>query len=439
MNKRVIRQKGKPLNLIELIAIAVGGMIGGGIFSILGISVEIIGNATVIAIAIGGVLAFVAAYSYAQLAIYYQDEGATYSFFKRTFPNSTLAASIIGWFVVFGYISTLALYAFTFSSYLSSVLPFEDGPGLRKIVAGLIIIIFMIINLVSVKGMGKIEDLLVYTKIIILLVISGFFIGKSDNSIINFPLFETDSSLILIFIVASITFVAFEGFQLTIHAFEEAENPKINVPRAIYISIFITLCLYLLLAFGSILTIPKQLMIQDKEYALASGATSILGPIGLSIIIAGALLATSSAINATLFGASRLMAIIARDGYFPLILSKRLKGHIPHYSIIVMGLTSYLFILTGSLESILEFGSITFIFISFLMAFANFKIHRKTNTKPGVAIVAMIILFFACVSIIYYEIVHDLKKVVYILSIYFLLLIAAWIYHKINKSKTIQQ
>ena len=349
MNKRVIRQKGKPLNLIELIAIAVGGMIGGGIFSILGISVEIIGNATVIAIVIGGVLAFVAAYSYVQLAIYYQDEGATYSFFKRTFPNSTLAASIIGWFVVFGFISTLALYAFTFSSYLCSVLPIEDGPGLRKIVAGLIIIIFVIINLVSVKGMGKIEDLLVYTKIILLLVISGFFIGKSENSIINFPLFETDSSLILIFIVASITFVSFEGFQLTINAFEEAEKPQINIPRAIYISIFITLCLYLLLAFGSILTIPKELMIQDKEYALASGATSILGPIGLSIIIAGALLATSSAINATLFGASRLMAIIARDGYFPLILSKRLKGHIPHYSIIVMGLTSYLFILTGSL------------------------------------------------------------------------------------------
>jgi len=132
MDKKIIRKRGKPLNLIELIAIAVGGMIGGGIFSILGVSVEIIGNATVVAILLGGVLAFVAAYSYAKLAIYYQDEGATYSFFKRTFPNSPLAASIIGWFVVFGYISTLALYAFTFSSYLSSVLPFEDGPGLRK-------------------------------------------------------------------------------------------------------------------------------------------------------------------------------------------------------------------------------------------------------------------------------------------------------------------
>jgi len=437
MDKKIIRKRGKPLNLIELIAIAVGGMIGGGIFSILGVSVEIIGNATVVAILLGGVLAFVAAYSYAKLAIYYQDEGATYSFFKRTFPNSPLAASIIGWFVVFGYISTLALYAFTFSSYLSSVLPFEDGPGLRKIVAGLIIFLFMTINLVSVKGMGKIEDLMVYSKIIILLIISGFFIGKSNNTFTNFSLFETESSLILIFIVASITFVAFEGFQLTIHAFEEAENPKINVPRAIYISIFITLCLYLLLAFGSILTIPKQLMIQDKEYALASGATSILGPIGLSIIIAGALLATSSAISATLFGASRLMAIIARDGYFPIILSKRVRGHIPHYAIIVMSFSSYLFILTGSLESILEFGSITFIFVSFLMAFANFKICNKTNTKPGIAIIAMILLFFACVSIFYYEIIHDLKRVVYIFSIYLLLAIAAWIYHKKNKSKTI--
>ena len=61
----------------------------------------------------GGALALLAAYSYVQLAMYFKDEGATYSFYKRSFPDSSFSASLIGWWVVFGYISTIALYAYT--------------------------------------------------------------------------------------------------------------------------------------------------------------------------------------------------------------------------------------------------------------------------------------------------------------------------------------
>jgi amino acid transporter len=93
MNK-LTRKRKKELGLGELIAIALGGMVGGGIFSILGIATENIGNATPVAILIGGFLALGAAYSYVKLALLYKDEGATYSFFKKTFPNSTLASSV---------------------------------------------------------------------------------------------------------------------------------------------------------------------------------------------------------------------------------------------------------------------------------------------------------------------------------------------------------
>ncbi len=139
-------QKEKQLGLIELIAIALGGMVGGGIFSILGVSVERIGNATPIAILIGGVLATFAAYSYIKLAQLYKDEGATYSFYKKSFPDSHFASSAIGWLITFGYISTLALYAFTFASYFCRLLPFEDNFWINRLVAGIIILIFAVIN-----------------------------------------------------------------------------------------------------------------------------------------------------------------------------------------------------------------------------------------------------------------------------------------------------
>ena len=119
-NNSIHRKRDKALGVPELIAIALGGMVGGGIFSILGVSVSMIGALTPVAIILGGILAALAAYSYIKMGVYYKDEGATYSFYKKTFPDSAFAVSLIGWWVIFGYISTLALYSYTFASYAIS-------------------------------------------------------------------------------------------------------------------------------------------------------------------------------------------------------------------------------------------------------------------------------------------------------------------------------
>jgi amino acid transporter len=429
MFKKNVNKNEKDLGLGELIAIALGGMVGGGIFSILGISVEQIGNATPLAFLIGGVLAFFAAYSYVKLALLYKDEGATYSFFKKTFPNSPFASSAIGWLVVFGYISTLALYAFTFSTYLGSLLPFDNLYWLNKLIAGGIILVFVIINVVSVKGMGKVEDWMVYTKLVLLLFISGLLASKGSIEHVT-PIFENNSSLINILIVSSITFVAFEGFQLVIHAYNEMDEPQKNIPRAIYTAIFIATVLYVILAIGALATIPKEEIIRDKEYALAAGATKILGPVGMFTVIFGALLATSSAISGTLFGASRLMAVIASDGYLPKIVSKRNKSNIPTNAIIVMAFFAFALILSGGLQIILEFGSITFIIVSFLMAYSNYIKRKETKTHVIPALITMFGLFLGGVLIFYFEFTENLLQLFYILVMYILLIIGAFIYAK---------
>lgn len=434
MLKKLSRKRKKELHLPELIAIALGGMVGGGIFAILGVSVESIGNATPVAFLIGGILAFFAAYSYVKLALLYKDEGATYSFFKKTFPNSPFSSSAIGWLVAFGYISTLALYAYTFSTYLGSILPFNDSYWSNKLIAGSIILFFAVINIVSVKGMGKIEDWMVYTKLILLLFISGLLAGKGHLE--NFtPIIESDTTLLSILIIASITFVAFEGFQLVIHAYDEMDDPQKNIPRAIYSSISIATILYVVLAIGALATIPKEIIIQDKEYALAAGAQEILGDFGMFIVIFGALLATSSAISGTLFGASRLIAVIAKDGFLPSKLSNRINGHIPNYAIITMSVFSFVLILSGGLQIILEFGSITFIIVSFLMAYANYKKRHETNTHIFPAITAMLGLLIGGILIFYFEFKENPHQLVYILLMYLLLIFGAYIYAKKNKKR----
>ena len=421
------RKRNKPLGVIELIAIALGGMIGGGIFSVLGVSVALIGVYTPIAFMLGGALAFLAAYSYVKLAVYYKDEGATYSFFKKTFPNSEFAASLVGWWITFGYISTLALYAYTFSSYAISGFEVADSEYFRKIVAGLIIFVFALINIWSVKGMGKIEDVMVYTKLFILALISFVFINNSKFSIPILMEQNNGFNIMNIAIVASLTFVAFEGFQLVIHAINEMENPRTNIPRAIYSSIFVTISIYVVIAIGAIMAIPFENIIQSQEYALASGAGEILGEWGAELVIIGAVLATSSAISGTLFGASRLMSVIANDGYFPKFLTKR-KNNIPIYSIVLMAIFAFILILLGDLKVILEFGSVTFLLVSILMAFANLKIHRLTNSSLILTIVAFLGLLAGTIIILYYEATTNGEQIYYIGALYAALTLLAYIF-----------
>jgi amino acid transporter len=418
------RKRNKNLGVPELVAIALGGMIGGGIFTVLGISVALIGVFTPLAFLIGGILAYLAAYSYIKLGVYYKDEGATYSFFKKTFSDSAFAASLIGWWVIFGYISTLALYAYTFSSYAISGFAFGESEMIRKGVAGVIILLFTLINLWSVKGMGKIEDLMVYIKLVILVVISFVLINNSNTTIPTLLQNNGHTDMLSILIVASLTFVAFEGFQLVINAVNEMEQPQINIPKAIYIAVTLAILIYFILSYGAIVAIPLGDIIANQEYALAAGANDVLGNWGTELVIIGALLATSSAISGTVFGASRQIAVIAKDGYFPAFLAKR-KNHIPIHAIIAMSLLAFLLILIGDLKVILEFGSVTFLLVSLLMVFANLKIHKQTSSSLAVIWFAIAGLFMALILILYYEYKHQIEQLYFIGGIYIVLTIGA--------------
>jgi amino acid transporter len=424
---------GKSLGLKELIAIAIGGMVGGGIFTILGISVNLIGFLTPFAIIVGGGIAALAAYSYVKLGLYYRDEGATYAFIKRSYPKAKYPSALIGWLVIFGYISTLAIYAYTFSSYAISGTDFANDVWIRKGIALSVLAVFVLINVWSVNGMGKIEDLMVYSKLIILTIISYVLINHREIDVHTFVAnMKTDmgnSDVMNILIVASLTFVAYEGFQLVINAVNEMKKPKKNTPRAIYTAIVIVILLYVIISIGALFTIPLDEMAKDKEYALAAGAENAIGKIGSSLVIIGAILATSSAISGTLFGSSRQMAEIAEDGFLPKGLAKR-KRNIPIIAIISMAVMASILIIVGGLRLLVEFGSITFLVVSLLMAIINHNIRDKTNSSSIITILSIIGLGTGGILILYYEFSNKWEQMVSIIIVYILLSIGAWFYSK---------
>jgi len=410
----------KSLGRWELLAIGLGGMVGGGIFSIMGVAVANIGNLTPMAIALGGCLAWIAAYSYVQLAKHYADEGATYSFFKRSYPDSEIASSAVGWIVTFGYVSTLALYAYTFGAYFTSLFPFENPVLAEKVAAGGILLLFAGVNLLSVKGMGVLEDWMVYTKLVLLALIALVLLRSGSIQELT-PLRMEEATMPLFLMTAAITFVAFEGFQLIIHATDDAKDPQITIPWAIYRAVFAATIIYVVLALGALMALPKDEIIQNQEFALAAGAEKVLGFAGRLLVVGGAVLATASAISGTLFGASRLLAVIARDGNFPRSFAQRKRGGIPSRAIVLMATVAFAMVVLGGLEELLEFGSITFMIASFMMALANLKMRHETKTPLFLAMLALIALSGAVVAVLVYQATVNPQALFVTIGIYLML------------------
>lgn len=279
--------------------------------------------------------------------------------------------------------------------------------------------------------MGRIEDLMVYTKLIILVIIAFVLIDNSHTTIPVLLQGEADVPLLNILIIASVTFVAYEGFQLVINAVNEMEKPEKSIPLAIYSAIFLAVLIYLVISLGAILAIPYDAIICDQEYALAAGANQVIGIWGNELVIAGALLATSSAISGTVFGASRQMSVIAKDGYLPALLARRVNS-IPGYAIITMSGLAFCMVLAGSLRVILEFGSVTFLLVSLLMAFANFKIRALTMSSTLVTLLSLFSLMAGTLLILYYEASTQPEQLYFIGGLYTLLSLGAWLYARLS-------
>ena len=109
----------RNISLLGAISIGIGGMVGGGIFAVLGEAVSLAHGATAISFLIAGIVALFTAYSYTKLSVKYQNEGGTVIFVDKAFGDNILSGSInlILWL---SYIVTISLYATAFSSYCAT-------------------------------------------------------------------------------------------------------------------------------------------------------------------------------------------------------------------------------------------------------------------------------------------------------------------------------
>jgi len=386
----------RTINLFGAISIGVGGMVGGGIFAVLGEAVSLAHSATTYAFFIAGIVALFTSYSYAKLSVVYQSQGGTVTFIDKAFGHNLLSgsANLMLWL---SYLVTISLYAVAFGSYGATFFSYKSELLDHSLIS-IAIILPVIINLVSASLVSKSETIIVVIKVILLFVII-----VSGASYVDTTRLEVSSSIdsFSIIVAGMIIFVAYEGFELIANAAQEIKNPKKNLPLAFYSSVIFVMTLYILIAIISISTVPEESLLKAKDYALAIAAKPALGELGFTLVAIAALLATFSAINATIYGNARLGYIVAVEGELPSLLAKERK-EIPFMGIIIISVLSLILANSINLDEIAIIGSASFLLIFFIVNLSAYKLRKEIEAN-GIILIISILLTFLALSVLIFH------------------------------------
>lgn len=387
--------KEKSLGYWSTVAIGIGGMVGGGIFAVLGLAVQTAHGGTPLAFLISGLVALLTAYSYAKLSITFPTRGGTVEFLNQAFGPGifTGGLNVLLWL---SYIIMLSLYAYAFGSYGASFFPAASQGLWRHVFTSGVVVLFTFLNVLGARAVSRSENYIVAIKILILLVflVAGFWSIKSAN--ITPSSWEGPLQLVA---GGMIIFLAYEGFELIANTAENVRSPRRTLPRAYFTAVLFVIVLYVLVSLVTVGNLSVAKIVAAEDYALAEAARPFLGAAGFTIIAIAALLSTASAINATLYGTSRVSYVIAKEGELPRSLDREVWQR-PIEGLLITSALTLLVANLFDLSRISLMGSSGFLLIFAAVNFANVRLASKSGSHRWISWAGAIVCLTALIVLI---------------------------------------
>ncbi|XAS68039.1 amino acid permease [Micrococcaceae bacterium Sec5.7] len=319
----------RSFGVLQLTMISVGATLGTGILVILGESVPLAGPAIWISFVIAGLAALFSAVSYAEMAGLVPVAGSSYSYTYATMGEGM--AWICGWCLVLEYAVSVAAVAVGAGQYVNETLAAfgqflpdavsqpPGGGGVANVPAMVIVVLAMMLLVRGARESAWINTAIVIIKVGILLFFCAvaFTVFNSGNFEPLMPMGAAGVSA-----AASRVFFSFIGFDAASTAGEEARNPKRDLPRAIMLSMLIVTTIYVLVAVAAIGARPWG-WFDGTEAALVQILNETTHQPWIALVFSvGAVLAIASIVLTVLYGQTRILMSMSRDGLIPKIFGR---------------------------------------------------------------------------------------------------------------------
>ncbi len=304
----------KAFGVTSAVMLGIGSMVGAGIFIIIGQAGAIAGNIVWLSFIFGGITALLSGYSLAKLSLRYPSRGGIVEFMVQCYGEGVFSGSA-GVLFYFSGLIAIAAVAKSFGVYAATFMHGYSSFWTNIYAVG-VVLLFAIINLIGASFVAKSENIIVIIKLSVLVVfaVAALFTVKPELlSIHDMPPMKD-----MLFAIG-LTFFAYQGFSVITNTVEDMQNPQKTMLYAMTLAILIVAILYILTSIAVLGNLPLKEVIKAKDYALAEAAKPIFGVIGFKIMATTALLATASAINASIYATTEIGYTMAKEGNLPKI------------------------------------------------------------------------------------------------------------------------
>lgn len=376
------------------VSLGIGAMVGAGIFTLLGEAGAIAGSAVWVSFVLGGIVAGLLGYVVAKLGTRYPSSGGLLTFLEEGFGKGHLSG-ILSWLLYFSVVIVTAMVSLSFGNYAAALFfgPNGNSTAAKLFTIGAIAVLALV-NIVGTKLVDRIASSIVVILLVVFAVFIVLTVARIDTQLLSPSTYPPRGDILA---SVALTFFAYLGFAVITYTGSDLADPAKDMPKALYLALGITAALYVLISIGVFGTLTVDEVVASGGTALAEAIRPILGDIGYALMAVAALLATSSSINANLYGAVGATSMLSAERQFPPVFGR--PGIIGGTKGLGITAVAVLVLATvADISAIASIGSVVALAIFVMVAVAGMKLRRETGSNSAVIAVAIVVSIIAVVS-----------------------------------------
>ncbi len=331
---------------------------------------------------IGGIVAMLGAFIYAELAALRPAVGGQYAYLREALHP--IVGFLYGW-VLLLVIQTggMAAVTVTFARYLVELTGWKFS---ERLIVVITLLILTVINCLGVKLGSRMQSVLMLLKILAIagLIGAGLFLVRSPHPVLR-PILDRAPSLDLVTAIGAAmvpVLFAFGGWQTSNFIAEEVKEPRKNLSRALIIGVAAVIALYVGVNFVCVKTLGAQGLAATTVPATAV-MRAVMGDKGARLIALGIAVSTLGFLSQSVLTAPRVYFAMARDGlFFRSIATVTRRTHVPALAIVLQSAWTIVVALSGRYEQILNYV-VSMDFLFFGLTGATLFVFRRKVRDAG--------------------------------------------------------
>ena len=372
----------RTMGLLGATTLGIGALMGAGIYVLIGIAAGRAGPSVWLSYLVCGVLSLISVAMFGELSRRMPIAGGGYSF-AYTMIGS-LGGFMTGWLLVLGSIFACAMYAIGFAYYMTSIFAQQLPEIAMRGLAVVIVAMLTALNCYGSKGGDRIQKVFTYGNLLVLLLLVVLALPHTEAQGLR-PMFPNGIGGIGSAI--AIIYVSFFGYQLIANNAEEIVHPTKTIPRAMLLSMGVSLCFYVALALVSVMVVPWETLSRSNA-PLIEVALKGIGRFGWFVVALGGILASAAALNSTLLSQARQIFAMGRDKFLPSSLGRINEVYrTPVAALLIGGFTTILGLIFGNLTFLVKSANFCFIVSLLPISLTLRKLYRTSEPadRPGLA------------------------------------------------------